>query len=40
MNRVAWLFVAIHDDVAYSVFQIVLYGSLQRTCAKLNIVSL
>ena len=40
MYRVARLFVAVHDYVAYSVFQIVLYGSLQRTGAKLHIITL
>ena len=40
MYRVARLLVAVHEYVAYAVFQIVLYGSLQWAGAKLHIVTL
>ena len=40
MYRVARLLIAVHDYIAYAVFQIVLYGSLKWAGTKLHIVTL
>ena len=40
VDRGTWLQTAIHDQVTHPVFDIVLYGTFQRTGTKLHVIAL